>query len=129
MTDINTPESTLQETKALMRFDRNSGSEVQYLFDPEGAESEAYPRAVQLSTLAWLEMGRPDEVTVSVMPGDHLNHDHYRVAQPGFVAWFGRAIGGLVALALILIIVGAVAVGAMGLLLALRTMAQALLGS
>ena len=129
MTDINTPESILQETKALMTFDRNSGSEVQYLFNPEGAESEAYPRAVQVSTLAWLEMGRPDEVTVSVMPGDHLNHDHYRQAPAGLLAWIARAIGGLVGLAVILVIIGAVAAGALALLLVLRNLSQALLGS
>jgi hypothetical protein len=129
LTDINTPDAVLQETKALMTFDRNSGSEVQYLFDPEGAESEAYPRGIQLSTLAWLEMGRPNEVTVSVMPGDHLDHDHYRQAPGGFAAWIARTIGGLVGIAVILLIIGAVAAGAMALLLALRTLSQALLGS
>jgi hypothetical protein len=128
LTDINTPDETLLETMALMHFDRNSGSEVQYLFDPEGAESESYPRAVQVSTLAWLEMGRPDTVTVSVRPGDHLSTK--RAPEPtGFLGWAGRAIGGLVGTAVILSIVGAVAAGAMALLLALRLLAQALLGS
>ncbi len=123
MTDINTPDVTLYQTEALMSFDRNSGSEVQYLFDPTGADSESYPRAVQISTLAWLEMGRPDVVTVAVQPGDHVGHDHSeRLQVGGFGRFLARAIGYVVGLIVLLGIVAAAAAGLLGLFLLLRNL-------
>lgn len=103
MTDINTPESVLLETKALMHQGVHGGEYVDYRFDAEGADSEAFPIATQISTLAWLEMGRPDVVTVSVQPGDHLTETKREIGPVGKV--IARTIGYLVGVGLIIGIV------------------------
>lgn len=113
MTDINTPETTLLETRALMRFDYNNGSEVQYFFDPEGADDEPYPHSVQVSTKAWLEMGRPEVVTVSVRPGEHFDRERPTVGRVGRA--MARTIGYLVGTAAIIGIVFALVFAILGL--------------
>lgn len=58
----------LKKTRSLLtRVPRPRAEQV--LFAPdEGEGTEVFmPRA------AWKDMGRPDEITVTVKPGDHLN--------------------------------------------------------
>jgi hypothetical protein len=131
LTDINTPDAVLLETTALMRFDRNSGSEVSYFIDKDGhlaadgADDGAYPRAVHLSTPAWLEMGRPDIVTVSVRPGDALNAARADEAGP-VLQFFAKALGFLTGLVVILICAGIVSVLGIGLIVLLQNLLAAL---
>lgn len=95
MTDINTPDAILEESVAVLDLQAHKGDVVHYRINPEDVLFvDAYPHSTCISTTAWLEMGRPDQITVAVTPGDTLNSPKRRTqTAPAIVRFLGKAVG------------------------------------
>lgn len=104
MIDINTPEAILEETTSLLNFHSHRGDRVIYeVRDPDMPERT---RDIAIDVPTWLDLGKPDQITLSIRPGDTLNEARARAYGPRtrvarglttlLMAMFGLILGVLV---------------------------------
>lgn len=64
----------MSKTQKLMQFSPDAFSEDdgQVMFEQVSEEDEEYATCV-ISRLDWIDLGRPDTITLTVEPGDRLN--------------------------------------------------------
>lgn len=110
MTDINTPEAVLTSTASVLTFENNGGTHVSYVTTGDHVEEGSPRRALAIDPASWLELGRPDEITVTVQPGNTL--DQPVAFKPGRVARACGAIVGVIVVGVIASVLTFVAIAA-----------------
>ena len=64
----------LSKTEVVLDRDTDTPTHVRFAYEPDLAAGEAPTHTVYVERVAWRDMGEPDVITVTIEPGDLLNH-------------------------------------------------------